>query len=244
MRQVQFDEAVAAGYDETAAEQFDPAVLGPAVDFLAALAGAGPVLEFAVGTGRVALPLAARGIAVYGIDLSPHMLARLRAKPGSENVPVVEGDMASTALGREFSLVYLVWNTIMNLTTQDEQVSCFENAARHLSPGSAFVVEVMVPDLQRLPRGETVRPFLVSPERFGFDQYDVTEQRLVSHHYWVRDGEARSEAFAFRYAWPAELDLMARLAGLALRERWGGWRREPFTAESESHVSVWVKPAG
>ena len=236
-----FDGVVAAGYDETSAELFAPEVLRPAVDCLAALAGDGPVLEFAIGTGRVALPLAERGFEVHGIDLSAAMLEQLRAKPGADRLTVTEGDITTTRVPGQFSLVYLVWNTVMNLTTQEEQVACFANAAAHLHPGGAFVVEVMVPQLQRLPPGETVQPFLVGPQRFGFDEYDVAAQGLVSHHYWVADGHARSMSIPFRYVWPAELDLMARLAGLSLSGRWGGWRREPFTGDSTKHVSVWRK---
>jgi SAM-dependent methyltransferase len=236
-----FDEPVAERYDESSAEMFDPAVVDPAVDFLAELAGSGAALELGVGTGRIALPMSRRGVPVHGIDLSPAMIDRLRAKPGAEAVEATVGDFATTRVDGRFRLAYLVFNTIMNLTSQDEQVDCFRNAAAHLQPGGCFAVEVMVPDLQRLPRGETVRPFLVDPPRLGFDEYDVVAQRLVSHHYWVEDGRPRSASVPFRYVWPAELDLMARLAGLRLRERWAGWRREPFTADSPGHVSVWEK---
>ena len=229
----------AATYDEDAADTFDPAVLDPAVDVLAELAGGGPALELGVGTGRVALPLARRGLHVHGIDLSGPMLDQLRAKPGASDVAVTTGDMATTRVPGTFALVYLVRNTIMNLTTQDAQVDCFGNAAAHLAPGGRFVVEVMVPQLQRLPPGETARPFLVRPGRLGFDEYDVVTQHLVSHHYWVEDGEARALSIPFRYVWPAELDLMARLAGMSLEDRWAGWNRSPFTADSPSHVSVW-----
>jgi SAM-dependent methyltransferase len=236
-----FDEPVAELYDESSAEMFDPAVVGPAVDFLASLAGDGATLELGIGTGRIALPLHGRGVPVHGIDLSAAMVERLRAKPGAEDIAVVVGDFATTRVDGSFRLVYLVFNTIMNLTTQDEQVDCFRNAAEHLEPGGCFVVEVMVPDLQRLPRGETVRPFLVDPPRLGFDEYDVVAQALVSHHFSVEDGQAHADSIPFRYVWPAELDLMARLAGLRLRERWAGWTRERFTALSTGHVSVWQK---
>jgi SAM-dependent methyltransferase len=236
-----FDEPVAERYDESSAEMFDPEVVGPAVDFLARLAGSGHALELGIGTGRIALPLRERGVRVHGIDLSAAMVERLRAKPGAEDVEVTLGDFATTRVEGSFRLAYLVFNTIMNLTTQDEQVDCFRNAATHLEPGGCFVVEVMVPDLQRLPRGETVRPFLVDPPRLGFDEYDVVAQGLVSHHYWAEDGQQRVGSMPFRYAWPAELDLMARLAGMRLRERWADWTREPFTALSTSHVSVWQK---
>jgi SAM-dependent methyltransferase len=236
-----FDEPVAELYDESSAEMFDPGVVGPAVDFLAGLAGSGRALELGIGTGRIALPLRERGVPVHGIDLSAAMVERLRAKPGAADVEVTVGDFATTRVEGSFRLVYLVFNTIMNLTTQDEQVDTFRNAATHLEPGGCFVVEVMVPDLQRLPRGETVRPFLVDPPRLGFDEYDLVDQGLVSHHYSIEDGVPHAESIPFRYVWPAELDLMARLAGMRLRDRWADWTREPFTALSTNHVSVWRK---
>jgi SAM-dependent methyltransferase len=236
-----FGERVAARYDESSAEMFEPAVVDPAVDFLAGLAGGGAALELGVGTGRIALPLARRGVRVHGIDLSEAMVARLRAKPGAERVGVTIGDFATTTVGGTFSVAYLVFNTIMNLTTQDGQVACFRNVAAHLRPGGCFVVEVGVPALQRLPPGETVRPFHVSATRLGFDEYDVASQGLVSHHYSVVDGRFEVASVPFRYVWPSELDLMARLAGMTLRERWGGWKREPFTSDSTAHVSVWEK---
>ena len=235
-----FGERVAARYDEWDASA-DPAVVDPIVDFLAALAGDGGALELGIGTGRIALPLAARGVRVHGIDLSSAMVARLRAKPGAKAVGVTIGDFASTRVDGTFALVYLVINTIMNLTSQDEQVACFANAAAHLEPGGCFVVEVGVPQLQRLPPGETVRAFDVSSDHLGFDEFDVAAQGLISHHYRVLDGRLEVNSVPFRYVWPSELDLMARLAGMTLRERWGGWRREPFTAASEAHVSVWEK---
>jgi SAM-dependent methyltransferase len=237
-----FDETVAARYDELLAEMFEPQVVDPAVDFLAELAGDGSALEFGVGTGRIALPLAQRGVPVQGIELSRAMVARLQAKPGAEKVAVAIGDLATRRLDGEFSLVYLVFNTIMNLTTQELQVACFENAAAHLRQGGCFVIEVGVPDLQRLPPGETFRPFHVSERRLGFDEYDIRRQGLVSHHYEVVDGAFERSSTPFRYVWPSELDLMARLAGLRLRERWSDWNREPFTSDSRKHVSVWEKP--
>ncbi|WNV74548.1 class I SAM-dependent methyltransferase [Geodermatophilus sp. DSM 44513] len=233
---------VAEHYDESSADVSTPAVLDPVVDLLADLAGDGTALELGVGTGRVALPLAARGVGVHGIDLSPDMLARLRAKPGADRVPVTLGDFATTSVDGVFTLAYLVFNTIMNLTTQDEQVSCFRNVARHLAPGGRFVVEVGVPELRRLPPGEVARPFLLSPTRLGFDEYDVAAQRLVSHHHRLGDGQWRVVSMPFRYVWPAELDLMARLAGMVLESRWEDWQRRPFTGESRSHVSVWRMP--
>jgi SAM-dependent methyltransferase len=232
---------VAAGYDSPSEGMFDPAVVNPAVDFLAQLAGDGPALELGIGTGRIALPLRDRGVEVHGIDLSEAMVARLRAKPGGGEIPVTMGDFATTRVDHTFTLAYLVYNTINNLTTQDEQVECFINVARHLRPGGCFVIEVGVPSLQRLPPGETVRAFTVTSDRLGFDEYDVVNQGLVSHHYWREDGEFRQVSMPFRYVWPAELDLMARIAGMRLRERWSDWDRAPFTAESRKHVSVWEK---
>ena len=234
-----FGERVAKGYDESSAEMFEPAVVEPMVDFLAELAGGGAALELGIGTGRVALPLARRGVRVHGIDLSEAMVARLRAKPGAQDVGVTVGDFATTVVEGRFSVAYLVFNTIMNLTTQNEQVACFQNAAAHLEPGGCFVIEVGVPALQRLPPGETVRAFTVSPTRLGFDEYDVVSQGLISHHYWAVDGAFEASSIPFRYVWPAELDLMARLAGMTLRERWADWKRTPFTSESTGHVSVW-----
>ncbi len=238
-----FGEPVAQKYDESSAEMFAPAAVDPVVDFLAGLAGDGAALELGIGTGRIALPLAQRGVPVHGIDLSEAMVARLRAKPGAERVGVTVGDFATTTVEGSFSVAYLVFNTINNLTSQDEQVACFQNVAAHLGPGGCFVIEVGVPALQRLPPGETVRAFTVSPTRLGFDEYDVVSQGLISHHYTVVDGELEVVSMPFRYVWPAELDLMARLAGMRLRERWSGWTREPFTSDSDSHVSVWEKPA-
>lgn len=237
-----FDERVAEGYDDSAANMFDYEVIDPVVNFLADLAADGTALELGIGTGRIALPLAKSGIRVHGIDLSEAMVAKLRAKPGAEQIDVVIGDFATTTVEGRFSVAYLLFNTIMNLTTQDEQVACFQNVAAHLNPGGCFVIEVGVPDLQRLPAGETIRPFTVSDSRLGFDEYDIANQGLISHHYWIADGKVEVFSPPFRYVWPAELDLMARLAGMSLRERWGGWNREPFTSDSTQHVSVWEKP--
>ena len=156
--------------------------------------------------------------------------------------PVFDYGIETTTVEGTFAVAYLVFNTIMNLTTQDAQVACFRNVAAHLEPGGCFVIEVMLPDLQRLPAGETFRPFTVTPTRLGFDEYDVVAQSLISHHYSVTDGALRVNAIPFRYVWPAELDLMARLAGMTLRERWSDWQHEPFTADSTKHVSVWEKP--
>ena len=237
MSEDHFGERVAARYDESSAHMFDPAVVDPVVDFLAELAA----LELGIGTGRIALPLSERGVPVCGIDLSEAMVARLRAKPGAERIGVTIGDFATTRVEGSFSLAYLVFNTIVNLTTQDQQVACFENVAAHLEPGGRFVIEVIVPQLRRLPPGERFVPFDVSPTHLGFDEYDVVSQGLVSHHYSLVDGAWEVRSIPFRYVWPAELDLMARIAGMRLRERWGGWNGEPFTSESTTHVSVWQK---
>jgi SAM-dependent methyltransferase len=238
-----FGERVAATYDETAAEMFDPAVVDPVVDFLVALAGDGRALELGVGTGRIALPLAARGVPVHGIELSTAMAQKLRSKSGGDRIGVTIGDFATTKVDGSFSVAYLVFNTILNLTTQAAQVACFRNVAAHLDPGGTFVIEVMVPELQRLPPGETARVFRMSESRWGIDEYDVANQGLTSHHFLFVDGRLEHRSAPFRYVWPSELDLMAQLAGMRLRERWAGWEREPFTSESRTHVSVWEKPA-
>src|SRR5436309_46355 len=238
-----FDERVASSYDESNAENFKPSVVDPVVDFLVESAGSGRALELGIGTGRIALPLARRGVPVHGIELSNAMAARLRAKPGGEDIGVTIGDFATTTVDGTFSLAYLVFNTISNLTTQAAQVACFRNVAAHLDPGGCFVIEVGVPGLQRLPPGETYRVFRVSENRWGFDEYDVAAQGLISHHFEVVDGKLERVSVPFRFAWPAEFDLMAELAGMRLCERWSGWKREPFTSESRKHVSVWEKPA-
>ena len=227
---------VAERYDSSLGERGDPAVIDATVEFLADLSG-GSALELGIGTGRIALPLAARGLRVHGIDLSRDMVAQLRAKPGGDELPVAIGDFATTKLNETFSLVYVVFNTINNLTTQDAQVACFENAAAHLDPGGRFLVEVGVP-----PRGP-LRVFDLSDTHVGVDEYDADTQRLVSHHFTLVDGRWERLSMPFRAVWPAELDLMARSAGMRLRERWSGWRREPFTSESPRHVSVWEKPS-
>jgi SAM-dependent methyltransferase len=239
-----FDERVAARYDEWEAEMFDPAVVGPMVEYLADLAGSGRALELGIGTGRVALPLARRGVPVHGIDMSSAMVARLREKPGGDAIGVAIGDFATTRVDGSFSLVYLVFNTIENPGTQAAQVECFRNAAAHLDPGGSFVIEVTVPDLRRLPPGETLRAFHVSESRWSVDEYDVANQGLTSHHLRIMDGGVERDSVPMRYVWPSELDLMAQLAGMTLRERWSGWNREPFTSESRRHVSVWETAAG
>ena len=234
-----FGEGVAARYDED--EASDPSVVGPTVELLAQLAGEGRAIEFAVGTGRIALPLAARGIPVAGMDASAAMLARLHAKPGAERIKAVLGDMRTTRLPGAFRVAYLVYNTINNVTTQEGQVACFVNAAAHLETGGCFVVEVGVPDLRRLPPGQTAVPFRVDPDRLGFDTYDTVTQEMWSHHYWKEANGIESASLPFRYVWPSELDLMARIAGLRLRERCAGWQGEPFTSDSRSHVSIYEK---
>jgi hypothetical protein len=235
-----FGERVAARYDDVSWSMFDPALLAATADFLAELAGGGAALEFAIGTGRIAVPLAERGVRVVGIDNSEAMLKRLRAKDAK--IEAVVGDMATTRMDGEFSLVYLVFNTIFNLTSQDGQVACFENAAAHLPSGGRFVIEARVPELQRLPLGQTVLPWRADPSGMSYYVYDVVAQRLSGQHYHFKDGQVEASPTEMRYAWPAELDLMARLAGMRLEDRWGGWKREPFTALSPSHVSVYVKP--
>ena len=236
-----FGERVAERYDESAADMFAPSVVGPVVDRLAQLAGDGAALELGIGTGRIALPLSDRGVPVHGIDLSEAMVARLRAKPGADRIAVTIGDFATTTLDHTFSLAYVVFNTIGNLTTQAAQVACFRNVGAHLEPGGCFVVEVGIPELRRLPPGETLRVFHASEAHWGIDEYDVANQGLVSHHFTRFDGRYELSSLPFRYVWPAELDLMAELAGMELRERWSGWQREPFTSESTKHISVWEK---
>ena len=238
-----FDERVASTYDDPDDEPWTAAAVDPAVEVLAGLAAGGRALEFAIGTGRIAVPLAARGVPVVGIELSRAMVARMRAKPGGDAIPVTIGDMATTTVDGAFAVVFLVFNTIMNLTTQAAQVACFRNAAAHLEPGGRFVIEVLVPELRRLPPGEQHVVFDGGPAHWGIDEYDVANQGLVSHHFTVAEGKIELDSMPFRYVWPAELDLMAVMAGLELRDRWAGWAREPFTSESRSHVSVWEKPA-
>jgi SAM-dependent methyltransferase len=237
-----FDERIAARYDESAAHLFEPAAVDPVVDVLVELAGEGAALELGIGTGRIALPLARRGVPVHGIELSKAMVARMRAKPGGEDIGVTIGDFATARVDRSFSVAYVVANTIMNLTTQAAQVACFRNVAAHLQPGGCFVIDVVIPDLRRLPPGQTILAYDLSETRWSFDEYDVVAQGLTSNHFEIVDGRLERFSAPFRYAWPAELDLMAQLAGMRLRERWAGWRREPFTSESDKHVSVWEKP--
>jgi SAM-dependent methyltransferase len=220
---------------------FAPDVLDPCVDFLAALAGDGPALEFAIGTGRVAIPLVERGIAVSGIELSQPMVDQLNTK--RRDIPAVVGDMATATVPGEFALVYLVWNSLGNLRTQAEQVACFRNAARHLRPGGRFVIELWVPGIRRYPPGQVAVPFHVGAHHAGFDTLDMTTQQGTSHHYHRHDdGTVSYSASNFRYVWPAECDLMAQLADMDLERRVGDWTGSAFTDDSDSHVSVWRKP--
>ncbi len=237
-----FDERVASTYDDIPEPMVDGTPVDRAVTVLRDLAAGGRVLELAIGTGRVGLPLAALRVDVAGIELSQAMLARLRAKPGGGEIPVVVGDMTSARAEGEFSLVYLVFNTIMNVTTQAGQVEVFRNAAAHLVPGGRFLIECGVPDLRRLPYGQTAVVFDRTDDHVGVDEYDVANQGLVSHHFTRRGDRWDYGAGSFRYAWPAEMDLMARLAGLDLVERWHGWDRRAFTSDSPHHISIWQKP--
>ena len=233
--------SIAESYDRDSPEMFAQALLDATVNFLVDAARGGTALEFAVGTGRIALPLSQRGVEVHGIDLSPDMVAGLRTKPGSAAIEVTIGDIATTRVAGTFSLVYLVYNTIGNLTSQDEQIACFRNAAAHLARGGRFVIELGVPDLRRFPPGAAAQPFEVSAHHLGFDTMDTATQLGVSHHYLIDGDRVTRFDCPYRYAWPAELDLMARLAGLELRERWADWDRSPFTADSRKHISVWER---
>lgn len=229
-------------YDVTYAAQFDPSVLDPIVDVLAGLAGAGPALEFAVGSGRVALPLCARGVRTRGLELSPHMVEQLRAKPGADAVTVTIGDMATTRVPGVFTLVYLVANTIMNVTTQDEQIAVFANAAAHLEPGGYFVVEIMVPQVRSVPPGAPGRVFTLESNHVGIETIDDPVGQIASSHHWMEvGGRVVRHSAPYRYVWPSELDLMARIAGFRLRDRWAGWDQKPFTSTSTSQVAVFEK---
>jgi SAM-dependent methyltransferase len=238
-----WDAETAERYDTPGTGMFAPEVLGPTVDKLAALAGDGAALEFAIGTGRVAVPLAARGVPVTGIELSQPMVDQLRTKADEAAIPVVIGDMATTRVPGTFSLAYLVFNTVANLLTQAEQVECFRNAARHLGPGGRFVIELWVPELRKLPPGTPATVYHAEEGYIGLDTYDVLNQRVVSHHFRFDDSrDARLYRTPHRYIWPAELDLMAQLAGFTLESRHADWSGGEFTAESRSHVSVYRLP--
>lgn len=242
-----WDAEIARVYDATTADRFEAAVLDPTVDRLAELAGDGSALELAIGTGRVGLALAARGVDVHGIELSPHMVDQLRSKPGGGDIAVTVGDMTTTRVEGSFSLVYLVFNTITNVTTQDEQVAVFDNAAAHLGPGGCFVVEVVVPQLRRLPPGELGRVFVLDDDHVGIETFDdLAGQVSWSHHWMEVDGRVVRHSAPYRYVWPSELDLMGRLAGFRVRDRWAGWSGEPFTSDSTDQVVVFEKlaPAG
>ena len=239
-----WDEETASRYDTPGEGMFSPEVLGPTVETLSELAGKGPALEFAIGTGRVAVHLSEAGVPVSGIELSHAMIRRLRSKADAATIPVVQGDMSEVRVGGDFTLVFLVFNTIANLLTQDEQVRCFQNAARHLAPGGRFVIELWVPQLRSLPPGHGGTVEVSQPGYLLVDTYDVLRQHVISHH--VRFGpdlsdsrEARIGRTPHRYIWPSELDLMARIAGFELESRWADWDRSDFTAESRSHVSVY-----
>jgi SAM-dependent methyltransferase len=239
-----WDGETAQRYDSPGTGMFAAEVLGPAVDRLADLAGDGRALEFAIGTGRVAVPLAGRGVPVTGIELSGPMIEQLRTKADEVAIPVITGDMATTRAPGEYTLVYLVYNTISNLLTQREQVACFRNAARHLTPGGRFVIELWVPELRKLPPGQRATVFTSEPGYIGLDTYDVLHQRIVSHHFtFGSDGQARLSRSPHRYIWPSELDLMAQLAGFELEARHADWAGAEFTAESRSHVSAYRLPA-
>ena len=233
-----FDATIAVDYDTDHAAA-DPSQV---VEVMAEMADGAPVLEFAIGTGRVALPLSARGVEVHGIELSTAMVAEMRAKPGGQDIRVTIGDMATAQVEGAFGLVFLVFNTINNLTTQEAQVACFRNAAQHLIPGGHFVVEVQIPPIQRLPEGERLLAFDCSAGHIGTDEIDVTSQAFTSHHVWTLGGQHRTLSIPMRYVWPSELDLMAQLAGLERVHRWADWHKAPFAATSRSHVSVWQKP--
>jgi SAM-dependent methyltransferase len=245
MASIVWGSEIAEAYDAVYAAKHDRAALDPMLDVLVELAGGGPALELAVGTGRVALPLSRRGVPVQGIELSPHMAEQLRAKPGSEAVPVTVGDMTTTRVAGSFTLVYLVANTIMNVTTQDEQVEVFANAAAHLRPGGCFVVEVIVPALRSVPAGEIGRVFTLEPDHVGIETFDDLVGQIAWSHHWMEvDGHLVKHAAPYRYVWPSELVLMARIAGLQLRDRWADWDRSAFTSGSASQVAVFQKPGG
>jgi hypothetical protein len=241
MTENHFDEWIAQRYEILWPEIHEPSFVDASVDLLADLAGAGPALELGIGTGRVGLPLSRRGLRVHGIEISPAMVKRLKEQPGGTDIPVTIGDFASARVDGTFTLVFLIRNTITNVTTQDEQVATFRNAAAHLELGGCFVIENYIPELRRLPPGETRHVFRATPTHLAFEEYDIVRQVAFSHHYWVIDGRLETFSTPHRYVWPSELDLMAQLAGMRLRERWSDWHRSPFTSDSRNHISVWEK---
>jgi SAM-dependent methyltransferase len=242
MSSIVWGREIAEIHDQAYRAKFEPPVLGPILDLLAGLARGGAALEFAVGTGRVALPLSERGIAVRGLELSPHMAEQLLAKPGADAVPVTIGDMTTARVPGPFTLVYLVANTIMNVTTQDEQLAVFANAAAHLEPGGSFVVEVIVPQLRRVPLSENARVFTLDPDHVGIETFDDPVGQIAWSHHWMEaGGRLVRHSAPYRYVWPAELDLMAKLAGFRLRDRWADWDRAPFSSGSQSQVAVFEK---
>jgi hypothetical protein len=238
-----FDQWIAQHYRTLWPELFDPALIACTVDFLADLADGAAALEFGIGTGRIALPLRDRGVRVHGIELSEAMITELRSAQGGASVNVTHGDFATAIVDGTFDLVYLLRNTITNLTTQDEQIACFANATLHLRPGGTFLIENFVPERRRIPPGENTHVFTSTPSHIGVDVYDFVNQIDVSRHWWTIDGELETFSSPHRYVWPSELDLMARLAGLRLSGRWSDWHRSPFTAESRNHISTWEKVA-
>ena len=238
-----FGEPVAESYDDPSDPMFQPEEIDPVIGLLAELAGSGSALELAIGTGRIGLPLSQRGVPVHGIELSRAMAARLRGKPGGDAIAVTIGDMATTTVEGSFTLAYLVFNTINNLTTQDAQVACFGNVARHLAASGCFVIETAIPPLRQLPPGQDIQGYRAGPGRIVSYSFDHATQRYNGHYVQFAGGTGEYQTIPFRYVWPSELDLMAQLAGLRLRDRWAGWNREPFTTDSRSHVSVWEKPA-
>jgi SAM-dependent methyltransferase len=241
MPQNRFVGRVAVTYDADSPEMFEPELLAATADFLAAEARGGRALEFGIGTGRVARPLRQRGVSVHGIDISADMIDQLRRKPGAEAIATTVGDFAETLVDGAFSLVYVVFNSMGNLLEQSEWVQTFRNAARHLQPGGRFLMELWIPDLRRFPPGATAVPFDISPRHLGFETFDITTQRCASHHYFFRDGQTERVDFPGRYAWPAELDLMAQIAGMTLVGRWADWDRSPFTSDSPTHISIWER---
>ena len=240
---VVWDAEIAGAYDSAYREMFGPAVLGPMTAGLAELAGGGPALEFAVGTGRVALPLSAAGVPVHGLELSGPMADRLRAKPGADAIPVTIGDMRSARVpGGPFTLVYLVANTLMNVTTQDDQLAVFANAAAHLTAGGYFALELIVPQLRRVPPGQDAWVFTMETGHVGIETFDDVVGQVAWSHHWVEiEGRLVRHSAPYRYIWPSELVLMARIAGFEFQERWGDWVRSPFAAESGRQVAVFVK---